>query len=52
MTLNKFENGFDQTQTFKSFGAEITARVENGRQALDISAPKRTATAQPANAAA
>jgi len=48
MTLNKFQAGFDQTQTYKAFGAEIAARVENAREALDIAAPKRAVTMQPA----
>jgi|GEM_PF-2553035 len=34
MTLNKFQADFDQTQTYKSFGAEIVTRVENGRAAF------------------
>jgi len=42
MTLNKFPSGFDQTQAFKSFGAEISARVENGREALGIAAASQT----------
>jgi hypothetical protein len=49
MTLNKFQSGFDQTQTFKSFGAEISVRVEDGREALGINAHKRAATMQPAS---
>lgn len=51
MTLNKFQAGFEDTQAFKSFGAEITARVENGREALGITAQARKQTMQPATGA-
>ncbi len=53
MTLNKFSNdAFAQTQDSKSFGAAVSARVDQGRDALSITANKRHAAPQTAANAA